>query len=254
MRHLVVFICMAVLLSCSRTRVSDESFPDYLSVDEDWITYEGTLPCENGVDAHIELSVKPGAPGMKSHYSMHETTSGKYAGSNFVMGRTSQGTYSVLESADARIMAITDKNTYNGLIKGRPVIEGNLVQDDLYLKISGDHELRLLDDNLQHVSEKYTLIRRTSPLFTVEGYFTAYDDTTDFFERNTLKTWSVAQLGEYDLALKKYNYVSKEKFEGVYLKALSYTVRGVDKSGNEMDALVFKRLLEEDSLRSANEQ
>ena len=75
------------------------------------------------------------------------------------------------------------------LIKGQPFMNGKLVEDDLSLNISGDHELVLLDDNFQQVSEKYVLTRRTSPLFTVEGYFTAYDDTTDFFERNTQKTW-----------------------------------------------------------------
>jgi len=140
------------------------------------------------------------------------------------------------------------------LIKGQPFMNGKLVEDDLSLNISGDHELVLLDDNFQQVSEKYVLTRRTSPLFTVEGYFTAYDDTTDFLERNTQKTWSVAHLGKYDLALKKYNYVSKEKFEGVYIKALSYTVRRVDKSGKEIDALLFKRVLEVDSLRRTIEQ
>ena len=230
MRHLGIFLCLAGLLSCSRTRVSDESFPDYLSVDEDWITYEGTLPCQDRVDAHVELSLRPGPFGMKSHYSLRETISGKYDGEKFVMGTRSEGTYSVLESPAGRIMEITHKIMNNALIIGRPFMDGKLVQDDLRLRISGDHELVLLDDNFQQVSEKYTLTRRTSPLFTVEGYFTVYDDTTDFFERNTQKTWSVAQLGEYDLALKKYNYVSKEKFEGVYLRALSYTVRSVDKT------------------------
>lgn len=45
----------------------------------------------------------------------------------------------------------------------------------------------------------------------------------DFFEKNTQKQWSVAQLGAYDEAVRKYTYHSKEKFEGVYLKALAYT-------------------------------
>lgn len=40
---------------------------------------------------------------------------------------------------------------------------------------------------------------------------------------------------------------SKEKFEGVYLKALAYTVRHLPKDGEEIDALVIKKILQMDS-------
>ena len=169
------------------------------------------------------------------------------------MGAQSQGRYLVLIATDAQILQIKDKQRINALIEGVDFKKGSFVQEDLYLKISGDHELVLVDDNFRQLAQKYTLIRRTSPLFTVEGYITFYGDTADFFERNTRKTWAIARLGEYDIALKKYNSVSKERFEGVYVKALSYTVRRVDRSGKEIDALVFKRLLERDSLQSYNE-
>ena len=75
-----------------------------------------------------------------------------------------------------------------------------------------------------------------------------YSDTTDFFEKNTRKKWSVAQLGEYDEAVNKYNYLAKEKFEGVYVKALSYTVLRKSKDGEDVKALVFKKILEIDSM------
>ena len=100
MKHFILFLCVAGSLSCSQSRVDDEPFPRYHSSEEEWITYEGTLPCQDGADAHVELSLRPGPPGMKSHYTMDETISGKYAGKYFVMGTRSQGTYSVLESAN----------------------------------------------------------------------------------------------------------------------------------------------------------
>lgn len=54
-------------------------------------------------------------------------------------------------------------------------------------------------------------------------------------------------MAEYDEAVEKYNYLAKEKFEGVYLKAVAYTVRHLTKEGKEIDALVFKRILDMDS-------
>lgn len=254
MRHFIIFLYVAGTLSCSRSRLSDEPFPPYETPDEDWITYEGTIPWDHGVEAYVELSLRPGAPGIESFYSMHETITGKYAGLKFATGMSSKGKYAVLIGGDARILQIQDRQKMKTLPHENYFGKVTYEQEDLYLKISNDHELVLVDKDFQRLEKKYTLIRRTSPLFTVEGYFTVYDDTTDFFERNTRKKWSIAQLGEYDLAVKKYNYVSKEKFEGVYIKALSYTVRSVDKGGKEIDALVFKTLLGEDSLRSFNEQ
>jgi hypothetical protein len=38
-----------------------------------------------------------------------------------------------------------------------------------------------------------------------------------------------------------------EKHQGMYLKALSYSIRRVDKHGNEFAALVFKDILLMDS-------
>jgi hypothetical protein len=120
-------------------------------------------------------------------------------------------------------------------------------RENLYLKSDSEHHLIFVDESLKEKSHKYLLTRRASQLFTVEGYFTVYDDTTDFFERNTRKEWPVAQLAEYYEAVKKYDHLAKEKFEGVYLKALAYSVRHLTKEGKEIDALVFKKILEMDS-------
>ncbi|MEX1240973.1 MAG: hypothetical protein WEB30_14710 [Cyclobacteriaceae bacterium] len=81
-------------------------------------------------------------------------------------------------------------------------------------------------------------------VFTVEGYFTVYSDTTDYFERNTLTKWPVAQLAYYNEAVAQYHALAEEPYEGIYLKALAYTVRQPDGNGKEREMLVFKKILE----------
>ena len=159
----------------------------------------------------------------------------------------SRGRYMVLSSPEARIIHITDRSVFKAFLQGGNFARPDFGKQDLYLKSEGEHRLVFVDEDFQETSGNYVLTRRSSPMFTVEGYFSVYDDTTDFFERNTQKKWTVAQLAAYDEAVKKYTYLSKEKFEGVYLKALAYTVRHLTKEGEEIDALVFKRILQMDS-------
>lgn len=102
-------------------------------------------------------------------------------------------------------------------------------------------ELVLVDDGLAQTVPRYTLIRR-SDLFTAEGYITVYTDSTaEFFERNTRKEWPLARYGHYRDVVRKYHSSVKEKFEGIYLKALSYTVSCRRDNGDLFDAVVFKK-------------
>ena len=125
------------------------------------------------------------------------------------------------------------------------------VIEDLYLESRGDQELVLVDANFQRGNARYRLIRR-SDLFTVEGYFTVYSDTTDYFERNTREKWPVAQLANYNEAVSQYHALAKESFEGIYLKALAYTVRQPDRNGKERDMLVFKKILQMGSAKESD--
>ena len=78
-------------------------------------------------------------------------------------------------------------------------------------------------------------------MFTVEGYFTVEQDSVDFFERNTGEYWKVADLGEFNELVVAYNKLAKEKYEGVYLRGLAYSVRDIT-SVTGKDALVIKRI------------
>lgn len=247
MKILFIAVALGTLGACSKAPNQHfESFPNYLLQDVEWITYEGVLPLENGQPVMAELHLVPGTPGMDSYYRLKESFDGSDASTPSYSGTYSTGKYSVLfGSPDHNIIQIISKQKVWSVF-GKGFTGRDPITEDLYLKSYGDHELILVDENFREVVPGYSLIRR-SELFTVEGYFTVYGDTTEFFERNTRKTWPVARLAYYDEAVKRYNALAKEKFEGVYLNALSYSVSHRDKRGNESAALVFKNILDMDS-------
>lgn len=245
MKTLLILLA-GVVFACSRPQPVSQPYPSYPIKEEDWIVYEGTLPSSYGPDVHVELSIFPGAPGLDSRYQMIEyPDSDSLKEFNGWIG--SRGRYMVLSSLEGQIIHITDRSFITAMSMRGDFPMPEIGKEDLFLKADGEHKLICLDENLEEISRQYTLTRRASPLFTVEGYFSVYDDTTDFFEKNTRKGWSVARLAEYDDAVKKYEYLATEKFEGVYLKALAYTVRHLTKDGEEIDALVFKTILHMDS-------
>jgi hypothetical protein len=241
---LIVFA--GAVFSCSRPQPVSEPYPNHLIKDEDWIVYEGTLPSSYGFDVHVELSLFPGSPGLDARYQMIEyrKTASPAEYNGWIQSR---GRYILLSSPEAQIIHITDRSFVKALYMRGEFSMPEIGKENLYLKGDGEHQLILLDDKFKKWSDNYILTRRTSPLFTVEGYFSVYNDTTDFFERNTGTEWAVAELAEYEEAVKNYSYLFKEKFEGVYLKALAYTVHHRSKGGKEIDALVFKKILHMDS-------
>lgn len=256
MKKLLVFLPLAGVLACSPSSPELDPFPHYLiDKEEDWITYEGVLPAKNGHEVKVELSLVPATPGLDSYYKISESFESEEGGHQFASSIQSRGKYNLLSSPGNSIIRLIDKRKTGALFLGRGATPAEFerayeIKEDLYLKGNGEHELVLIDEDMNVVDARYTLTRRNSSLFTVEGYFTVYDDTTDFYERNTRKQWTVAQLGEYEKALNKYSYLAKEKFEGVYVKALSYSVAIKTREGEETDALVFKKILEIDSTRS----
>ena len=245
-----LIVWAVVLFACSGPQSDFEPYPNYLIEEEDWIVYEGTLPSSNGPDVHVELSLFPGAPGVDARWHMTEWYPKALSPKEFGGWIRSVGRYNVLSSADGQIIHITDRRFISSVSMGAEFGMPEFDNENLYLKSDGQHHLILMDESLAERNRKYLLTRRSSPLFTVEGYFSVYDSTADFFERNTGKEWPVAQLAEYDEAVKNYEDLAKEKFEGVYLKALAYAVRHQTKEGKEIDALVFKKILEMDSTAS----
>lgn len=244
-KFLIGLSIIGVLASCESKKAS-EPFPHYLTTDVEWISYEGILLSENGQEIEAVLHLIPGTPGLDSHYRLLESLILPHD-SRIAMGTKSTGTYSVLiGSPGQHIIQLKDRNLISSVMRGKTFATADRVTKDLFLKSDGDHRLVLVDENLKEVGPRYTLVRR-SELFTVEGYFTVYSDTSEYYERNTQKKWPVAQLASYDEAVSKYHSFASEESEGIYLKALSYTVRHIDTTGVEYDALVFKKILKMDS-------
>ena len=121
--------------------------------------------------------------------------------------------------------------------------------DEMFFLTRGNDELLPCDDNFKPITtdRRYTLHKR-SRLFTVEGYITFGQDSAEyfkqdsatFFERNTSEYWRVTDLGEFNELRLLYKKLAKEKFEGVYLKALAYSV--MDTTLREKNVLVIKRI------------
>jgi hypothetical protein len=245
-----ISLCLLGLLSvvaCTKPhpRATTE-FPTLLTGDREWVAYEGILPSKDGDTVFTELSLQTSAPGIDSRYRMNQSVTHP----DYSMGSSSYGAYRVLSgAADNYIIQLLDKRPLTKFWKGTRVIEAEGPPVDMFFQNRGAHRLLLVDEAFQTYGDREYILHRRSDLFTVEGYFTVYPDTVEFFEKNTRKRWAVARFGYYHDAVKTYHLFAKQKHEGIYLKALSYSTPERDSSGNEIDALVFKRILQMDSLQ-----
>lgn len=249
-RSLSALPLLLMLISCARQHPPTEPFPTLLVPDAEWVAYEGILRNGNGQDVHVELELIPASPGIDSWYKIRESLSDPADPKSVIIGAHSRGTYSVLQGSHGQnIVKINDRSLVSAVNRGKLYGAHDHVGEDLMLASNGNDELLLLDEDLRPAGPRYKLLRR-SDLFTVEGYFTVYGDTAEYFERNTRKGWAVARFAEYDDAVMTYHSLATEPHEGLYLKALAYSTKRKNAEGREIDALVFKRILDMDSTRS----
>jgi hypothetical protein len=116
---------------------------------------------------------------------------------------------------------------------------------DFYFVTNGDGRLSLTDEDYNRISEddRYTVFKR-SPLFTVEGYITLEPDSSlEFFERNTFEDWHVSPLGEYEALRENYVKLAREPWEGIYVRALAYSVSDTTDNPGQHANLVVKALV-----------
>lgn len=243
-----IYPAMMILLSCCQAENKEaEVFPEIYYDDNQWVVYEGIVPLESGEEITMELSLHPGSPGLDSDYRLDEWSQ-EY--NSYMMGRSSANKYTTLVGSNPDEVII---KLHNSRIN-RPVVLGTESPEelkkirksfnrstDLFFKAKGN-ELVLVDDNFEEINPaKYSLIRR-SKVFTVEGYITFVNDTSEFFEMNTRENWALAERGMFDKARSDYYSMAKEKFEGIYLKGLGYSVEHVSSSGKEINALVLRNI------------
>ena len=78
----------------------------------------------------------------------------------------------------------------------------------------------------------------------MEGYITFVNDTSEFFEMNTRETWALVDRAMFGKAKSNYFAVAKEKYEGVYLRGLGYSVEHQSPAGKNIPALVLRNIYE----------
>lgn len=235
---MLIFILPACTVNENRNQ---KPFPVLAtSADDEWATYEGKWLKQGGI-IRFELSLKSGSLGYDSYYKLTEY----FESDRSASGTPSHGLYSTYNRFANKELGIClhDVGTYeNGnylRFKKNNDIDG---QDEMYFVTRGNDELLPCNNTFTPLTtdKRYTLHKRSN-LFTVEGYFTMAEDSIEFFERNTREYWKITDLGEFNELTLAYHKLVKEKYEGIYLKALAYTVLDTtSKSGK--GALVIKRI------------
>lgn len=236
-----VILPVLLLAGCSTPSTSPEprAFPAEYATTDTWATYESRWVTKNGI-VRFELSLKSGAFGYDSYYRLIEYYEKKNSASSIV----TTGNYSTQYNWKDHQHAITLRDLSTAL-------EGGYLRykkfaksgEEMYFLSRGNQELIPCDENFNVLTEdpRYTLHKR-SRLFTIEGYITFEHDTATFFERNTREHWKVANLGEIQELKKIYRKLARQKFEGVYVRALAYSIQQ-DLTRDSLDYLVIKRTI-----------
>jgi hypothetical protein len=225
---------LLALISCHPEKSTDP-FPVHLVADRDLIIYEGAISLR-GELLNIELSLKAESTNENSFYRLSAWSNEH---NSYIMGWAGNGTYTILSANGQEHFIQLHKVTHSQFTGTGKMPKQETM--DLSFRISSDYELIFADDDFDEITPLQKLTRR-SDLFTVEGYFTVSGDTTDFFEQNTREYWPVSNLGFYDEAVLKYGELATEKYEGIYLRALAYSVHNIGADGKERQALVLKRI------------
>lgn len=227
-------------VKCASPETSDKkSFPVINVNENEWATYEGRWSTKEAI-LRIELSLKVGAFGYDSDYRLIEF----YDTKNSSTSSKSQGKYSTQYNRPDNELAIT-LHEINQFSKGSFLRFNKLAtgknSEEMYFITRGNNELLPCDADYKILTEdkRFTLHKR-SRLFTIEGYITFENDSAVFFERNTFEHWRVAHLGEFNELRKTYGKLAKQKYEGIYVKALAYSI--IDEQAKDsLDFLVIKQ-------------
>lgn len=258
MKKLMYFILTGIF-SCQTEQKPDEISNPYQAEEKIWTVYEGRVPLDEKRNLYIELSMLPTDQTGEGHYQLKEyTEADTYTGVGSFKGK-----YSTLygETPEELVIQFHNSAQEKGVTRAYSVrgsagdfknsqikmIREELFRTtDLVVKVQDGNKLVVLDQRMKPLTLEpdLNLTKRTSKLFTVEGYFRHNGDTADFAEMNTKEIWAVSKQGDYRKAIRQYHQLTTEKFEVTYMKAIGYSIRHTDKAGREIDALVLKKVLQ----------
>lgn len=253
MKMLCVFTAIFFLaFGCAEKKSA--SLPLLEGSDQHWATFEGKIISDQGEIIEVELSLRESSPGLASRYQFN----GIVVTDQYTSGGTNEGEYTVtpLENGlfGIRLLDVQTGRPFSSEVffkrnihrlRNVPARPYDYHSTDFHFITSGDGRLTLTDKNFNPIShdDRYTVFKR-SPLFTVEGYVTLEPDSSlEFFERNTFEDWHVSRLGLHDDVRKNYTSLAREPWEGIYVRALAYSISDTTDSPRQHGQLVVKTLI-----------
>jgi hypothetical protein len=235
-------LLLLVLFACS-SKEKNEPPTSPKPVDEKAkrIVYEGVIKSKYG-EGPIELSLAEIETSLTSSFELKGDIK-----KDLIFGMAA-GEYSTLQGAAGNEVILQLNGTFSFMSRARNAKKGavsfgpEVNEIELFFITEGGNKLILVDEDFDRIAEdnRYTLYKR-SVQFTAEGYITFEEGRTEFFEQNTNERWNVAPLGVYDQVQQLYDSMATQEFEGIYLKALAYSVQS-DSSDHEL--FVVKRIIQ----------
>lgn len=266
MRKLVYFILLGIF-SCDQPRKANDGIALFQEENTQWLTYEGRVPLDEKAYLYIELSISYSGQFGEGQFRLDEVFESENRRSNI---SSIEGSYSTLlgDNPGERLLQLYN-SAHNEPLTRKYITRGasrtltdkqvTMIREepfrgtDLVLMIQGRDKLIVLDRRLQPVTtdREHNLVRRTSRIFTVEGYFRHNGDSADFYEINTGDVWAVSKLGAYHKAIRQYYQLTERKFEATYMKATGFSINHVNKEGIHTEALVIRNVLQMTSTTEA---
>ena len=264
MKKLTILIIL--FSACSKPQEQKQPlFPIIASSDDTLIVFEGTILSDNGLEVKAELSFKNAAVGLEGDFELNKVIENK----EMTSGDISKGKYSISYGLPENEKGLTlddeivhsdqkisiDKTLSKDEVELRKKMEKfrqNLATEKIYFRTLGSEKLIQTNKNFKPLNNSKYILYLRSNLFTAEGYVTADSVTSEFFERNTGEKWKLAKLVEYDSIKTTYQKLATEKNEGIYLKALAYSIEDPDSVNTSHKSIVIKSILrmEKSSLKN----
>jgi hypothetical protein len=261
MKKMICFLFIGIF-SCQKEHNPDERYTPQTAEKNPWVTYEGRVPLSENTNLFIEVSMLASGQQGEGTFVIKEFLETDHV---YVPSSSFEGKYSTFYTNNPEEPTVQFHNSalpqpltrsyLTGHGRMKVIREEPFRASDLAVRMQGN-KLVVLDRNQKPVSLDpiYNLTKRSSKLFTVEGYFIHKGDTAEFMEMNTRERWAVSKLGEYYHAARLHHKLAKEKFEVTYLKAVGFSIEHVGKEGETVDALVLKKILQMTSSPSLTDE
>jgi hypothetical protein len=243
---------LIICFACVGCSGNGDRLEDAQNTDTGVTTYEGRVPLDDFRNLYMEVSLRPSREPGEGFFTLHETMEDQ-EGSRVVSDLRGKYTITPDEDGESLIIHLHQSSLMENIkrtflnTKDKKLYQENFRNSDLRLR--RDERLVLLtivnlNSKLIPEENEPVLVKRTSKPFTVEGYFTHMGDSARFEEINTEQLWPVSKLGVYQIATRQYHQLADKKYERIYLKGVGYSVVNFTRSGEEGEALVFKKILQ----------